>query len=228
MYIAVIWNWVKTERYGLDWKRKGRQYRLESMESFVCVMYRWREREWERGGVIEKACESERKCVWGDKCGSLESGCPRVKKVSADVEMWNVMNRRCVGKPGKGAGNIFRSVWDNWSASFSWSMCRRSIGHTERGEGMVGEEEEEGRRKRGFGPWAGLVPIRPEARGRFVCTGRTSQRRTEAARCCSSQPGRHRGSISCSASLSRPSCPRPLSASLLPTLPYGTKSNRVF
>lgn len=32
-----------------------------------------------------------------------------------------------------------------------------------------------------FGPWAGLVPIRPEALARFVCTGRTSQRRTEAA-----------------------------------------------
>lgn len=44
-----------------------------------------------------------------------------------------------------------------------------------------GGEEEGGRSKRGFGPWAGLVPIRPEARGRFVCTGRTSQRRTEAA-----------------------------------------------
>lgn len=33
----------------------------------------------------------------------------------------------------------------------------------------------------GFGPWAGLVPIRTEALARFVCTGRKSQRRTEAA-----------------------------------------------
>lgn len=33
----------------------------------------------------------------------------------------------------------------------------------------------------GFGPWAGLVPIRPEAPARFVCTGRKSQRRREAA-----------------------------------------------
>lgn len=42
------------------------------------------------------------------------------------------------------------------------------------------EKRREGAR-RGFGPWAGLVPIRPEARGRFVCTGRASQRRPEAA-----------------------------------------------
>lgn len=59
--------------------------------------------------MIEKACESERKCVCGDKCGSLESGCSRVKKVSADVKAWNIMNCYCVGK----LGNIFRSVWDN-------------------------------------------------------------------------------------------------------------------
>lgn len=50
------------------------------------VIYRWKEKEWERRGVIEKACESERKCVCGDKGGSLESGCSKVKKVSADVE----------------------------------------------------------------------------------------------------------------------------------------------
>lgn len=47
--------------------------------------------------MIEKACESERKCVCGDKCGSLESGCSRVKKVSADVETW-----------------IVCAVWENW------------------------------------------------------------------------------------------------------------------
>lgn len=41
--------------------------------------------EGKRVGVIGKACESERKCGCGDKCGSLESGCSRVKKVSADV-----------------------------------------------------------------------------------------------------------------------------------------------
>lgn len=79
----------------------------------MCVMVRWRKREWERGGVREKACESERKCACRDKGGSLESGYSRVKKVSADVEMWNVTNRCCVGKLGKGTGNIFRSVWDN-------------------------------------------------------------------------------------------------------------------
>lgn len=51
-----------------------------------------------------------------------------------------------------------------------------------RGGGGGGRESEEKERKkhRRFGPRAGLVPIRPEARGRFVCTGRTSQRRTEA------------------------------------------------
>ena len=181
-------------------------------------MNRWMGREWQRGGVIDAACESERKCDCGDKCRSLESGCSGVKKVSADVGTRNVMTRRCVGKLGGGTGNIFRSVWDNWSASFSWSVCRRSFGHTQRAG-----EEEEGRRKRGFGPWAGLVPIRPEARGRFVCTARTSQRRTEAAWCCSSQPGRHGGSISCSASLSCPSCPRPLTASLHYTHPLWNK-----
>lgn len=63
--------------------------------------------------MIEKACESERKCVCGDKCWSPESGCSRVKKVSADVETWNVMNRCSVGKLGRGTGNIFRSVWNN-------------------------------------------------------------------------------------------------------------------
>lgn len=71
------------------------------------------ERDGKIGGVIEKACESQRKCICGDKCRSLESGCLRVTKVSADVEMWNVMNRFCVGKLRKGTGNIFRSVWDN-------------------------------------------------------------------------------------------------------------------
>lgn len=52
-----------------------------------------------------------------------------------------------------------------------------------RGGGGGGRESEEKERKkhRRFGPRAGLVPIRPEAWGRFVCTGRTSQRRTEAA-----------------------------------------------
>lgn len=49
----------------------------------------------------------------GDKCGSLESGCSRVKKVSVVVEMWNVMNCCCVGKLRRGTWNIFRSVWDN-------------------------------------------------------------------------------------------------------------------
>lgn len=90
-----------------------------------------------------------------------------------------------------------------------------------RGGGGGGRESEEKERKkhRRFGPRAGLVPIRPEARGRFVCTGRTSQRRTEAAWCCSSQPGRHRGNISCSASLSWPSVSVPfLNPSFPPTV----------
>lgn len=63
--------------------------------------------------MTEEACESERKCVCGDKGGSLESGCLWVEKVSADAETWDVMNRCCVGKLEKGTGNIFRSVWDN-------------------------------------------------------------------------------------------------------------------
>lgn len=175
------------------------------MRSFVCtsVTHRWRWREWEKGGVIEKACESERKCVCGDKCGSLESGCSRVKKVSADVETW-----------------IVCAVWENWgeeqgifSGLFGIIEVRPSAGVCVGGALVIqrgGRRRGGGRSKRGFGPWAGLVPIRPEARGRFVCTGRTSQRRTEAAWCCSSQPDCHRGSISCSASLSRSSCPHPL------------------
>ena len=64
--------------------------------------------KWKRGGVIVKAFESERKCVHGDKCGSQESGCSEVKKVSADVEMWNVMNRCCVGKLRKRTGEYFQ------------------------------------------------------------------------------------------------------------------------
>lgn len=47
----------------------------------------------------------------------------------------------------------------------------------------VREGERRGERKKEEGILvleAGLVPIRPEARGRFVCTGRASQRRTEA------------------------------------------------
>lgn len=87
-----------------------------------------------------------------------------------------------VGKLGRGKGNIFRSVWDNWSASFRLSESRCSFGHT------AGVGVKEGWGKRGFGPWAGLVPIRLEAQGRFICTGRVSQRRTEGAWCCSSQP----------------------------------------
>lgn len=66
------------------------------------------EREWQRGGVIEKACESERKCVCGDKCRLLESGCSGVKKVSADAETRDVMTRRCVGKLGRGTGEYFQ------------------------------------------------------------------------------------------------------------------------
>lgn len=49
----------------------------------------------------------------GDKHGSVESGCSRVKKVRADAEPWNVTNRCSVGKQWRGTGNIFRSVWDN-------------------------------------------------------------------------------------------------------------------
>lgn len=113
------------------------------------------------------------------------------------------MNCCCVGKLRRGTWNIFRSVWDNWSASFSWSVCWRSFGHTARKE-----EKREGER-RDLVLGQDLVPIRPEALGRFVCTGRKSQRRMEAAWCCSSQLDCHRQSISCSASLSFPSCPRP-------------------
>lgn len=50
--------------------------------------------------MIEKACESERKCVCADECGSLKSDGSRVKKVTADVETWSVMRRSCVGKLG--------------------------------------------------------------------------------------------------------------------------------
>lgn len=162
------------------------------------------------GRVIEKACESERKCACRDKYGSLESGCSRVKKVSADVETGNVMYRCCVGKLGRETGNIFRSVWDNWSASFSWSARRWSFGHG----------------GSGFDPWAGLVPIRPEAWGQFVCTGRMSQRRTEAAWSCSSNPTAIEG-VSAAVLHSLP-LPSLFYASLHFTHPHGTKSKGVF
>lgn len=84
-------------------------------------------------------------------------------------------------------------------------MCRWSFGHTERGE-----------KKRGEGARGDLVlgqvwfPLdqRPGV-GLFVQAERPKgeQRQPDV---CSSQPDCHRGSISCSASLSRPSCPHPL------------------
>lgn len=42
-------------------------------------------RERDGGGVMEKACESERKCGRADGCRSLESDRSGVKKVSAHV-----------------------------------------------------------------------------------------------------------------------------------------------
>lgn len=56
----------------------------------------------------------------------------------------------------------------------------------------------------GFGPWAGLVPIRPEAPTRFVCTGRKSQRRREAA-----MEGVSAAVLHSLSHLPTPSCPRP-------------------
>lgn len=58
------------------------------MGSSVCAHVTQREG---MGRVIKKVCKSERKCVCGDKYRSLESDSLRIKKVSVDVQTWNVM-----------------------------------------------------------------------------------------------------------------------------------------
>lgn len=114
---------------------------------------------------IEGKRRSDRESMWvcADKCRSLESCSLRVKKVSADVETWNFVYCGCVGKPWERKQNIFRSVWDNWSASFSWSVSQWRNGRRRK-------RRERGKRRSGL--QAGLVPITPEAWGRFVCTGK--------------------------------------------------------
>lgn len=57
---------------------------------------------------IEGKRRSDRESMCRDKSRSLESGCLRVKKVSADGETRNVVNRRCVGKLGEREGEHFQ------------------------------------------------------------------------------------------------------------------------